>query len=250
MMTKIKTNQEINNIRTSGQMLSKVLKLVGESLQAGITTKELANIARAELKSLGGKPAFLGYSGFPDVICISVNEQVVHGIPGQYVVKEGDIVSYDFGVNYNGMITDAARSKIVGSATNSKATKLLNATLQSLDAGIAVLKDGVRVDQISTAIQNVLDKNGLGIVRDLVGHGVGHSLHEDPNIPNFVTKSSGPILRSGMTIAIEPMATLGSHAVYTDIDEWTIVTRDGSLSAHFEDTILITNDGFEILTRE
>lgn len=249
MMTKVKNDQEINEMRISGQMLSKVLKVVGSNLRPGITTKELANIARLELKSLGGKPAFLGYSGFPDVICISVNEQVVHGIPSDYVIKDGDIVSYDFGVNYNGMITDAARSKVAGYTKSPNVVKLIESTLQSLDAGIAVLKDGVRVGQISTAIQSVLDNNGLGIVRDLVGHGVGHSLHEDPNIPNFVTKSSGPILKSGMTIAIEPMATIGSHAVYTDIDNWTIVTRDGSLSAHFEDTVLITNNGFEILTR-
>lgn len=249
MMTKVKTAKEIENIRISGQMLAKVLGVVGDKVEPGITSKHLAKIAASELKSLGGKPAFLGYGGFPDVICISVNEQVVHGIPNDYELKNGDIISFDFGVNYNGMITDAARSKVVGKSLSKQVTKLVNGTLMALDAGIDVLKDGVRVGDISYAVQNVMETQGFGIVRDLVGHGVGHSLHEDPNIPNYGNKNSGPVLKAGMTIAIEPMSTLGSRAVYTDVDGWTIVTRDGSLSAHFEDTILITDSGSEILTR-
>ena len=197
---------------------------------------------------MGGQPTFLGMYGFPDVICVSVNSEVVHGIPGHYVLKDGDIVSYDFGVTYNGMITDAARSKVAGRPA-SKASHLIAGTLESLDAGIAVIKDGVKVGDISATIQTVLDGYGFGIVRELVGHGVGHQLHEDPNIPNYGRAGTGPILKAGMTIAIEPMTTLGSHQVYTAADDWTIMTRDGSLAAHFEDTILITETGSEILTR-
>lgn len=248
MMTKVKTAKEIENMRISGKMLATVLGVVGESINEGITTKELANIAAKELKSLGGKPAFLGYGGFPDVICISLNKEVVHGIPSKYKLQSGDIISFDFGVIYGGMITDAARSRVVGESSKQK-DKLLKGTLASLDAGIEQLHDGVKVGSVSNAIQKELEANGFGIVRDLVGHGVGHQLHEDPNIPNFGKPNVGPTLNAGMTIAIEPMATLGSHAVYTDIDQWTIVTRDGSLSAHFEDTVLITQDGYEVLTR-
>lgn len=181
-------------------------------------------------------------------MCISVNNEVVHGIPGQYVIKDGDIVSMDFGVKHNGMITDAARTIIVGNANKAKHT-LVDATLASLDAGIAVVKDGVRVGDISAAIQEVLADNGLGIVRDLVGHGVGHQLHEDPNIPNYGKSGTGPALKAGMTIAIEPMATLGAYKVFTADDGWTITTSDGSLAGHFEDTVLITDTGYEILTR-
>jgi methionyl aminopeptidase len=250
-MTKVKTPIEIEAMRTSGKMLATVLQEVGNAITAGITTKDLAVIASNELQKLGGEPAFLGYGGFPDVICISVNSEVVHGIPDGYVLKNGDIVSYDFGVTYNGMITDAARSAIVGGYKQApkRNIALVDGTLAALDAGIAVLKDKVQVGTLSAAIQKEMDAYGFGIVRDLVGHGVGHSLHEDPNIPNYGTANTGPTLLAGMTIAIEPMSTLGSHAVYTAADEWTIMTRDGSLSAHFEDTVLITQQGSEILTR-
>lgn len=247
-MTKVKSHQEIIDMRTSGQMLATVLEKVGNSVQAGITTNDMAIIASREVKALGGKPTFLGMYGFPDVICISVNNEVVHGIPKKYEVKNGDIVSFDFGVTYNGMITDAARSAVVGTVTN-KLSNLLAGTLESLDAGIGVLRDGVRVGDISFAVQTVCDSYGFGVVRDLVGHGVGHELHEEPNIPNYGKSGTGPVLKAGMTIAIEPMTTLGSHQVYTAADDWTIMTRDGSLSAHFEDTVLITQTGSEILTR-
>lgn len=248
MMTKIKTPAEIAAMRESGRMLATVLDVVGKSITPGITTKELDAIAASELTKLGGKPPFLGYGGFPAVICISLNDEVVHGIPGSQVVKNGDIVSFDFGVNYQGMITDAARSVLVGPHNKVK-QGLIDGTLESLDAGIAVVKNGVRVGDISAAIQAVLNDYGYGIVRDLVGHGVGHQLHEDPNIPNYGKAGTGETLKTGMTIAIEPMTTLGSHNVYTAADGWTIVTRDGSLAAHFEDTVLITDDGAEILTR-
>lgn len=248
MNTRVKTSQEIIDMRVSGQMLATVLGIVGKNIQPGITTNELANIASKEVKSLGGKPTFLGMYGFPNVICISVNDEVVHGIPTDYEIKDGDIVSFDFGVTYNGMITDAARSKIAGKPSK-QASHLVAGTLESLDSGIAVLKGGVMVGDIASSIQKVLDGYKFGIVRELVGHGVGHELHEDPNIPNYGKAGTGPVLRAGMTIAIEPMTTLGSHQVYTAGDDWTIMTRDGSLSAHFEDTVLITDTGSEILTR-
>lgn len=249
MMTKVKTAKELENQRISGKINATILDIVGKAITAGITTKELAEIAAKELSVMGGKPTFLGYGGFPDVICISVNNEVVHGIPSGYVLQEGDVISYDFGVTYNGMITDAARSAIVANKSTAQTKKLVNGTLRSLDAGISVVKNGVRVGTIAAAIEKEMTKHGFGIVRDLVGHGVGHQLHEDPNIPNYGNANTGPSLHTGMTIAIEPMSTLGSHAVYTAADGWTIVTKDNSLAAHFEDTILVTDDGAEILTR-
>ena len=249
MMTKIKTQTEINDMRKSGSILASVLDEVEKYLKPGVTTDELNLVAAKKLKKLGGQPAFLGYYGFPAVICISVNEEVVHGIPGKRIIKNGDIVSLDFGVKYNGMITDAARTVLVGGGINKAKMQLIAGTLESLDAGISKVKAGARVGDLSSAIQSVLDEYGYGIVRDLVGHGVGHELHEDPNIPNYGKASTGPVLEAGMTIAIEPMATQGSYKVYTADDGWTILTQDGSMAAHFEDTILVTDDGFEILTR-
>ena len=246
--TRVKTKQEIDDITTSGNMLAQVLNLVSNNVAPGITPIDLALLAKKEVKALGGVPAFLGMYGFPDVICISVNDEIVHGIPKNKEIKNGDIVSFDFGVTYNGMITDAARSKIAGKGSPS-AERLLKGTLESLDSGISVIKNGVRVGDISNAVEKVLNRYGFGIVRELVGHGVGHELHEDPNIPNYGPAGKGPVLKSGMTIAIEPMTTLGSHHISTDADGWTIRTLDGSLSAHFEDTVLITENGYEILTR-
>lgn len=253
MFTKVKTDAEIEAMRTAGQMLASVLGLVERAAEAGMTTKDLAVIAAQELKRLGGKPSFLGYSGpppFPDVICISVNDEVVHGVPSpDQVLRQGDLISIDFGVTYDGMVTDAARSFLLGGEGKEQVKKLIQDTEAAMNAGIDVLRDGVRVGDISSAIQKVLVRGGYGIVRDLVGHGVGHSLHEEPDIPNYGFAGSGPILRSGMTIAIEPMATLGTHAVTIDEDQWTIRTADGSLAAHFEHTILITDHGYEILTQ-
>ena len=246
--TRVKTKQEIDDITTSGKMLAQVLNLVSNNVAPGITPIDLALLAKKEVKALGGVPTFLGMYGFPDVICISVNDEIVHGIPKNKEIKNGDIVSFDFGVTYNGMITDAARSKIAGKGSPS-AERLLKGTLESLDSGISVIKNGVRVGDISNAVEKVLNRYGFGIVRELVGHGVGHELHEDPNIPNYGPAGKGPVLKSGMTIAIEPMTTLGSHDISTDADGWTIRTLDGSLAAHFEDTVLITENSYEILSR-
>ena len=250
MYTRIKTTAEIDAMRTGGKMLATVLVGLKGYMQSGMSTKDLAEFAKKELHALGGKPAFLGYQGFPDVLCVSVNEQVVHGIPrATRLIQTGDIVSMDFGVLYKGLITDAAISVIVGESTDSKLNNLVCQTEISMYAGIDQLKAGVRVGDIGQAVQTVLDNGGYGIVRDLVGHGVGHELHEDPNIPNYGKKGSGPMLEAGMTIAIEPMATIGSGKVELDKDNWTILTQDGSMSAHFEHTVLITQNGYEILTQ-
>lgn len=247
MYTKVKTQQEIKDIRVSGQMLAAVLHYLQLQVTPGISTKELADLAAVELKKLGGKPAFLGYNGFPDVICISVNEEVVHGIPGSEIVQEGDLVSLDFGVTYNGMITDSATTVIAGEGSGAK-RKLLKGTEEALMAGISVVKHGVKIGDIGAAVEKVMTQYGFGIVRDLVGHGVGHNVHEEPDIPNYGTAGSGKMLEAGMTIAIEPMSTLGSERVVMDSDGWTISTYDKSLSAHFEHTVLILEDSAEIIT--
>jgi methionyl aminopeptidase len=250
MQTKVKTASEIAAMRESGRMLATVLQILKTQLQPGMSTKELAIIAASELKTLGGTPSFLGYQGFPDVICISVNAEVVHGIPStERIIQAGDIVGMDFGVTYRGMVTDGAISVIAGGKALKPAhQQLLIETERAMLAGIATLHDGVRTGDIGSSVQAVLDKGRYGIVRDLVGHGVGHSLHEDPNIPNYGRANTGPWLQAGMTIAIEPMATLGTDRVYVADDGWTIMTQDGSWSAHFENTVLITEDGAEILT--
>lgn len=249
MFTQVKTEKEIVLMRESGRILASVLKTLSDRITAGMTTQDLAEIAKVKLKSMGGTPTFLGYYGFPDVLCVSVNDEVVHGIPSpDKVIKDGDLVSMDFGVTYRGMITDAAISVIVGKPISQQEEDLLNNTKRSLEAGIAVIEDGVKVGSIGAAIEGVLNKHHYGIVQDLVGHGVGHELHEEPNIPNYGRENTGPILHAGMTIAVEPMATLGSANVTMDDDDWTIRTRDGSLAAHFEHTILILENGCEILT--
>jgi methionyl aminopeptidase len=249
MQTKVKTAAEIKAMRESGRMLITVLTLLLKQVTAGMSTKDLALMAARELESLGGKPTFLGYQGFPDVLCVSLNNEVVHGIPrADRIVQDGDILSLDFGVTYNGMITDGARSTIVGRPKQRRHQELVTRTEQSLDAGIMAVHDGVRTGDIGAAVQAVLDKSGYGIVRDLVGHGVGHELHEDPNVPNYGRPNTGPWLAKGMTIAIEPMATLGADRVMVAPDGWTILTADDSWAAHFENTVLITEEGAEILT--
>lgn len=249
MYTKVKTDEEIESMRIAGKMLATVLQSIKKQTVAGMSTKDLADIASKDLKALGGAPSFLGYNGFTDVLCVSINDEVVHGIPNKnHILEAGDVVSIDFGVTYKGMVTDGAITYAIGEV-DPKVQKLIAQTERSLMAGIETLKDGVRVGDIASAIQKILDAGSYGIVRDLVGHGVGHHLHEDPNIPNYGFAGSGPVLHAGMTIAIEPMATLGTYQVQMDNDGWTIRTRDGSLAAHFEHTILITQKGYEILTQ-
>ncbi len=246
--TRVKTKSELEAMRKSGKILAEILEEMCDMTKVGVTGVQLDAFARQQIQRRGVSGPFLGYGGFPAVVCVSVNDAVVHGIPTDIPFKDGDIVSLDFGIKFKGMITDAARTVLVGAHPESHKL-LVQQTLQSLDAGILELKDGVNVGTIAAAIQKQLDKAKLGIVRDLVGHGVGHELHEDPNIPNYGHANSGPVLSAGMTIAIEPMATLGDYAVFVDSDKWTIRTRDGSMAAHFEDTVLITDHGAEILTR-
>jgi methionyl aminopeptidase len=249
MLTVVKNPSEIEAMRESGRMLATVLKILSEQAAVGMTTKDLANIAASELETLGGAPAFLGYQGFPDVLCTSINQEVVHGIPStNRVLQDGDIVSLDFGVIYKGMITDGAISLIVGKPKSQKHVDLVKYTEQALLEGIAIVKDGVRTGDIGAAVEKELNKHKYGIVRDLVGHGVGHELHEDPNIPNYGRANTGAHLKKHMTIAIEPMSTLGGDRVYVANDGWTIQTWDESWSAHFEHTVLINDNDAEILT--
>ena len=250
MQTKVKTKAEIAAMRESGRMLASVLAVLKPKVVAGVSTKQLADIAAQELQALGGIPSFKGYQGFPDVICISVNDEVVHGIPkNEKIINEGDIVGLDFGVTYRGMITDSAISVIAGRPKQKGHIHLLTDTENALMAGIASLKDQVRTGDIGSAVENSLKHRKYGIVRDLVGHGVGHEVHEDPNIPNVGRANTGPWLSQGMTIAIEPMVTLGGDGVYIANDGWTVLTKDGSWSAHFEHTVLITENGAEIITQ-
>ncbi len=236
-------------MREGGRMLATVLQLLKSRLAVGMSTKDLALVAVDELKSLGGQPAFLGYQGFPDVICISVNDEVVHGIPRpDKIIAEGDIVGLDFGVLYKGMITDAAISVIAGTPKTKGHIQLVKDTENALQAGIMAVHNQVRTGDIGAAIESSLKHRQYGIVKDLVGHGVGHQVHEDPNIPNYGRADTGPWLSAGMTIAIEPMVTLGTDKVYVAPDGWTVLTADGSRSAHFEHTVLITEKGAEILT--
>lgn len=249
MMTKIKTDTEILAMRESGKLLASILSKLKGKVVPEVSTKDLAIIAERELKALGASAPFLGYQGFPDVICISLNDEVVHGIPkADRIIRDGDLVSLDFGVNYRGMITDSAITLIAGNAKSPSHSKLIKYTRESLLAGIAAVHNDVRTGDIGAAVERVLSAQHYGIVRDLVGHGVGHLLHEDPNIPNYGRPNTGPWLKTGMTIAIEPMATLGSEKVVLQSDRWTIKTLDHSLSSHFEHTILITDEGSEVLT--
>ncbi|HVX23840.1 MAG TPA: type I methionyl aminopeptidase [Candidatus Saccharimonadales bacterium] len=250
MMTKVKTHTELAAMREAGAMLAQVLELLERELTPGQSTKDLSDIAARELDKLGGQPSFKGYQGFPDIICISVNDEVVHGIPNkERIIQDGDIVSLDFGVTVRGMITDSAMSVIAGRPKQKGHIELVKNTAEALQVGINELHDQVRTGDIGSAIETFLKNHRYGIVRDLVGHGVGHELHEDPNIPNYGRPNTGPWLQAGMTIAIEPMVTLGTDHVYLMPDGWTIKTADGSMAAHFEHSILITEDGAEIITK-
>lgn len=243
-----KSDKEIQAMREGGRMLATVLDLMAKKTAAGLTPKDMSALARAELKALGGEPAFEGFQDFPDIICISVNNQVQHSIPDAREFQKGDIVNYDFGVLYKGMITDGGLTVGVGEI-NKDSQRLLDGTSRALEAGLSVVCDGCKVGDISSAIEGVLKEHKLGIVRELVGHGVGYKLHEEPEIPNYGKPDRGPILRSGMTIAIEPIANLGGDAIIGDVDGWTLWTADGSRSAQFEHTIVVTENGYEILTK-
>jgi len=247
-MTRVKTAAEMEAMRQSGRILAQVLELLKAKTVAGITTAELAQIAEDETKRLGGGTPTLGFENYPAVICTSINDEVVHGIPGERVLETGDLCTFDFCVSYDGMITDAAITVPVGTVSK-EAKRLLHATNDALYQGIKVIRPGIYIEDISRAIETRLRQDKLGIVEALCGHGVGHSIHEDPEIPNFTTGYLGIKLVPGLTLAIEPMATLGKKDVKLMPDHWTFKTRDGSLAAQFEHTILVTADGSEILTK-
>ena len=245
-----KSDKEIEIMREGGRILATVLDLLERKLVLGINGQELADIAAKEVKSLGGQPSFLNHEDFPYVMCLSINNELVHGVPSvKKVIKEGDVVGLDFGVIYKGLITDSARTVFVAQNPPADVKRLLDGTKKALEAGIDTIKgDGTRVGDISAAVQKVLDEHKLGVIRDLVGHGVGDKVHENPNIPNYGMAGTGAKLSSGMTICIEPMASLGDWQIDMAKDGWTVVMRDGSLAAHFEHTIVITNNGAEVLT--
>lgn len=251
-MILIKSKKEIDYIRESCRIVGETLQLLKSKVIAGITTLELDRIAEDYIRSNNAIPAFKGYSqggspGFPGSICSSVDDEVVHGIPSTRVLKEGELVSLDIGVLKNGYFGDAALTVAVGNISDEK-KKLMEVTERSLQLGIEQAIAGNKVHDISNAVQTFVEKNGFSIVRDLCGHGVGKFLHEDPSIPNFGKKGTGPKLKNGMTLAIEPMVNAGKYDVVTAKDGWTIITADGSTSAHFEHTILINNNSPEILT--
>jgi len=237
-------------MRSGGQQLARILNDLSKLVVPGATGRDIAEAALKAVKTAGLQPILVGYEGFPDAICISINDAVVHGIPTKTKFKDGDIVKLDLTVANHGMVVDSAITVVAGDKEPSSDVKrLIEGSKRSLEAGIDAIKgDGTRVGDISFAVQNVLDSYKLGIVRDLVGHGVGYDVHEEPNIPNYGVSGTGPTLMAGMTIAIEPMATLGDWRVDFLKDGWTVATHDGSLSAHFEHTVLVTDKGAEILT--
>jgi len=245
-----KDNKEIELMRSGGQQLARILNDLSKLVVPGATGRDIAEAALKAVKTAGLQPILVGYEGFPDAICISINDAVVHGIPTKTKFKDGDIVKLDLTVANHGMVVDSAITVVAGDKEPSSDVKrLIEGSKRSLEAGIDAIKgDGTRVGDISFAVQNVLDSYKLGIVRDLVGHGVGYDVHEEPNIPNYGVSGTGPTLMAGMTIAIEPMATLGDWRVDFLKDGWTVATHDGSLSAHFEHTVLVTDKGAEILT--
>jgi len=236
-------------MREAGRITARALRLVGEAVVPGVTTAELDAIAEEAIRSAGAVPAFKGYHGFPGTICSSINDQVVHGIPGAVPLREGDIISVDVGAIVEGYFGDSARTFAVG-AISGDARALMDATRSALEAGIAECVPGRRLYDISHAVQSVAEAAGFSVVREYVGHGIGRAMHEDPQLPNFGAPGQGPTLASGMVFAIEPMVNSGQAAVRSLEDGWTVVTEDGSLSAHFEHTVAVTDDGPLVLTLE
>ncbi len=243
-----KSPQEIELMARAGAIIANTLALLDDCLEPGIRMIDLDRIAEDYIVAAGGIPTSKGYKGFPAAICISPNDMIVHGIPGEYAARAGDIVTFDVGVTKDGMIADAAATFGVGRIAP-EARRLLEVCQTALEAGIEAAQVGAVVGDISRAVQTVTEAAGFSVVRSLVGHGVGRSYHEDPQVPNFVSSYPGPELREGMTIAIEPMITAGGPEVFVHDDEWSISTADGSLAAHFEHTVAITKDGPQILTK-
>ena len=244
----IKFDEEIAAMRQAGRIVATILEILSEQVKPGMKTKELDIIAEKELERLGARPSFKGYRGFPASVCVSVNDEIVHGIPGERVLKEGDIVSLDFGVIYEGFQGDAAVTVAVGEVSP-EAKRLIEATRDSLEAGIAAAYVGATLGDVSAAIQNCAESRGYSVVREYTGHGIGREMHEEPQIPNFGSPGTGPVLKKGMTLALEPMLNAGDWHTRLADDHWTVLTADGSLSAHFEHTIVINDTEPEVLTR-
>ena len=246
-MVYLRDRSEIEAIRAAAQIVARTLQMLGERLRPGVTTLELDGLAEEFIRAQGGEPAFKGYRGFPATICPSVNQEVVHAIPGPCVLREGDIIGIDVGVRKDGYHGDAATTFPVGEV-GEEARRLLEVALGALMAGIRKAKAGNRIGDISHAVQSHAEKNGFSVVRALVGHGIGREMHEEPLVPNYGPPGRGPRLMAGQVLAIEPMVNVGGPDVVTQPDGWTVVTRDGSLSAHFEHTVAVGPQGPEILS--
>lgn len=246
-MITIKSTREIETMQRSGRITGKVLGDLIRAAKPGMTTKQLDELAEKGIRELGGVPTFMGYHGYPATICASVNDEVVHGIPGDYVLRDGDLLSIDIGTTYEGYVSDSAVTVAIGNVSP-EAERLMKVTQECLMLAIAQMYKGKRLGDIGQAVQQHAESQGFGVVRELVGHGVGTKMHEEPQVPNYGKAGTGMELRNGLVLAIEPMITQGSYHVDTLDDGWTVVTQDGKLAAHFEHTIAITDDGPKILT--
>ena len=246
-MITIKSEREIELMREAGKMVSMTHQYLKNFIKPGITTKELDRLAEEYIRKMGGVPTCKGYEGFPATLCTSVNDTVVHGIPDNYKLKDGDIITIDMVIGYKGYQGDAAWTYAVGEISDDK-KYLMEHTEKALYEGVKQVKPGNRIGDISNAVEEYANKHHLGVVKELCGHGIGREMHEDPEVPNYGTKGTGPKLREGMVICIEPMLNLGTADIYMLDDEWTIKTDDGKPTAHYEHTILVTKDGYEILT--
>ncbi len=246
-MIAIKTRDEVELMRKAGRLVAETLDLVCGAAHPGIATSELDTMAEDYIRSHGAEPAFKGYMDYPATLCVSINDEVVHGIPGDRKLEEGQIVSIDVGVKINGWFGDSARTIRLGAITDD-ADRLLKATEEALKRGVDQARAGNRLGDISSAVQTYIEQEGYSIVRDLVGHGIGRKMHEEPQVPNFGEPSTGVRLSEGMVLAIEPMVNIGGPSITFDPDKWTVRTADGSLSAHFEHTVAITTNGPDILT--
>lgn len=243
-----KSETELGFMREAGRIVAETHRVLAKAIKPGVTTAELDALADATIRSQDAVPSFKGYNGFPASICASINDQLVHGFPSERKLREGDIVTFDIGAQYRGYHGDSAWTYPVGRISD-QAQRLLDVTEGSLYAGLALVKPDVRLFTISHAIQRHIEGSGMSVVREYVGHGIGRDLHEEPKIPNYGIEGRGPLLKSGMVLAIEPMAILGGRQLRTLEDQWTVVTMDGSLCAHFEHTVAVTKNGLEIFTK-
>jgi len=245
----IKSPREVELMKKAGAVVATVFEKVGPLVKPGVSTKYLADEAEKVIRSMGATPTFLNYGGFPGSICISVNEVLIHGIPSEHIIlKDGDVVSLDVGATLNGYVGDAARTYVAGIA-GERALRLIEAAEKSFWAGVSLIKEGVRLGDVEAKIYEVVSSYGYTVPLDYTGHGVGAHLHEDPYIPNYGVAGTGPVLKAGMCLAIEPMVLEGKNAVRTLKDGWTTLSRDGKLTSHYENSLVVTKDGFEILTK-